>query len=110
MRIFKQDNVMNEIIYAITSGEKVSGDLLRSKDYDIAPAQMGQIFKTLSDNDIVYRTNNNSYALSSDCVSNAQELYFQKIAECISRIKLLAQTANIPVSTLIEIIKSELMK
>lgn len=99
---------MNEIITSVTLKEKRPGDLLRSKDYDLSPSQMGVIFKTLSDNEIVYRTNTNSYALTDNCVANAQELYFRRIAEIIGQIKTLANAANITNEMLIDVFKNEI--
>ena len=91
----KQDSVMNAIIFSITSGKKKAGDTLFSKDYDLSPTQMGRVFKTLVEKEIVYRQKDNSYALTESCVHNAKEMYLLKIYNSISEMKILCNASNL---------------
>lgn len=108
MEITKQDKVMNEIIREITHGEKKSGEMILSRDYDLAKKQMGMLFKTLAEKKIVIRNASNCYFLTENCVVNAQEMYFEKIIEAIKRIKILADSANIPAELLSDIFNNEI--
>lgn len=108
MEFTKQDTAMNEIVYAVTHGEKKAGDMILSRDYDLAKKQMGIVFKTLTEKEIVKRSEANSYYLTENCRDNAQEMYFCKIAELVERIKSLAECANISPEMVFEIFKSEL--
>ncbi len=108
MHITKQEMTFNQIIYEITSGKKKSGEFIFTRDYNLAPKQMGIIFKILVENDIVSRTKSNGYILTENCKENAQELYFQKIAEYMGEIKQLALKANIPANHVLELLRSEL--
>lgn len=108
MEIIKQDKVMNEIIHEITHGEKKSGEMILSRDYDLAKKQMGMLYKKLLDKEIVIRTASNYYFLTENCVSNAQEMYFEKIIESIKRIKVLADSANISAELLLDVFKNEI--
>lgn len=108
MEIIKQDKVMNEIIHEITHGEKKSGEMILSRDYDLAKKQMGMLYKKLLDKEIVIRTASNYYFLTENCVANAQEMYFEKIIESIKRIKVLADSANISAELLLDVFKNEI--
>lgn len=108
MILLKQDKVLNEIIHAITHQEKKAGDMILSRDYDLAKKQMGILFKMLADKEIVYRTDSNYYFLTENCVANAQELYFEKIVEAIQKIKVLAASANISAELLLDVFKNEI--
>ena len=104
MHITKQEMTLNQIIHEITSGKKKSGEFIFTREYNLAPKQMGIIFKILVENDIVSRTKSNGYILTE----NSQELYFQKIAEYMGEIKQLALKANIPANHILELLRSEL--
>lgn len=108
MEIIKQDKVMNEIIHEITHGEKKSGEMILSRDYDLAKKQMGMLYKKLLDKEIVIRTASNYYFLTENCVANAQEMYFEKIIELIKRIKVLADSADISAELLLDVFKNEI--
>lgn len=108
MEIIKQDKVMNEIIHEITHGEKKLGDMILSRDYDLAKKQMGVLFKTLLEKDIAIRNASNYYFLTENCVVNAQEMYFEKIIELIKRIKVLADSANISAELLLDVFENEI--
>lgn len=108
MEIIKQDKVMNEIIHEITHGEKKSGEMILSRDYDLAKKQMGMLYKKLLEKEIVIRTASNYYFLTENCVANAQEMYFEKIIELIKRIKVLADSADISAELLLDVFKNEI--
>lgn len=108
MGITKQEMTLNEIIYLITSGKKKSGEFIFTRDYNLAPKQMGIIFKILLENDIISRTKSNGYILTENCKENAQELYLSKIANSIQQIMLLADAANISHEILIDFFTGEI--
>lgn len=108
MNMTKQEMTLNEIIYSITSGKKKSGEYIFTRDYNLAPKQMGIIFKILVENDIVSRTKSNGYILTENCKENAQELYLSKIADSIQEIMLLADAASISQEMLIDFFNSEI--
>lgn len=109
METTKQEKTMNEIIYAITHGEKKAGDMILSRDYDLAKKQMSIIFKMLSDKKIVERNESNFYILTENGADNAQEIYFEKIVKAIRQIKILADSANISTEILLDIFKNEII-
>lgn len=108
MEITKQDKTMNEIVYSITHGEKKAGDMILARDYDLSKTQMGMIFRTLTEKEIIYRTDSNYYFLNENCAVNAQEMYFEKIIEALQRVKLLADTANISPELLLDIFRNNI--
>jgi DNA-binding transcriptional regulator YhcF (GntR family) len=104
-----KEQVLNEIIFSITSGEKKAGDCLRSKDYN-AGRQMSAIYKCLIDADIVKINSANFYVLTDNCSEKAQALYFDKILDLISLIRTLAEAANLSPECLADLFKSEVNK
>lgn len=108
MEILKQDMVLNEIIHSITHGEKKAGDMILSRDYDLAKKQMGMLYKVLTEKGIVSRTESNYYLLTENCVENAQEMYFEKIVDTLKKVKVLAASANISAELLLDVFKNEI--
>ena len=108
MEFLKQDMVLNEIIRSITHGEKKAGDMILSRDYDLAKKQMGMLYKVLTEKGIVSRTESNYYFLTENCVENAQEMYFEKIIDILQKVNVLAASANISAELLLDVFKNEI--
>ena len=108
MELTKQDKTMNEIIYSVTHGEKKEGDMILARDYDLSKTQMGMVFRTLVEREIIYKSDSNYYFLKENCAVNAQEMYFEKIIEALQKVKLFADTANIPTELLLDIFKNNI--
>lgn len=105
MKITKQEQVLNEIIYSVVQEEKTPGDRIISSDYDLGRPQMTLIFKELQKYGIVvFDRRSKCYRFTDDCVMKAKEFYITKINDLIDQIKCIAECCGLTKEDIVKLI------
>lgn len=101
----RQEEIIFRIVREILSGERKKGDVIRRNEFDLNKNQMTNIFKTLSERNIIEKADNSVYIITNMAVKNSKEFSLSEISERLNDIFIIAESGNISKELLIDFVK-----
>lgn len=101
----RQEETIFRIVREILSGERKKGDTIRRNEFDLNKNLMSNIFKTLSERNIIEKANNSVYIINDIAVKSSKEYCLSEISARLNDIFIIAESGNISKELLIDFIK-----